>query len=219
MQRMIAYLQPLIERERANPRDNVLGLLVSAHEKGDEVISEQEVLTFAIGLIAAGFETVSTTFTNSAFLLLQRPDLIEQLKERLDDPARMATAIDEILRITPIGGGGRPRITRGEVSFGETTIQPGEVVMLDSLSANRDEAVFADPLTVNFDREGNQMITFGRGIHACIGQQIARMELRVLWSTLLKRLPAIRLAVPPSEVPWRTNDSSTIGPAHLPVVW
>lgn len=219
MQQMIAYLRPLIERERAHPRDNVLGLLVSAHEKGDEVISEQEVLTFAIGLIAAGFETVSTTFTNSAFLLLQRPDLLAQLKERLDDSARMATAIEEILRTTPIGGGGRPRITRGEVTFGTTTIQPGEVVMLDSLSANRDEAVFSDPMTVNFDREGNQMITFGRGIHACIGQQIARMELRVLWTTLLRRLPTIRLAVPPSEVPWRGEDSSTIGPAHLPVTW
>lgn len=219
MARMIQYLLPLIEQERAHPRDNVLGLLVKAREKGDEVISQQEVLTFAIGLIAAGFETVSTSFTNSAFILLQRPDLIEQLKERIDDAARMTTAIDEILRLTPIGSGGRPRITRGEVSFGGTTIQPGEVLMLDFLAANRDETIFPDPLTANFDRVGNQMLSFGRGIHACIGQQIARMELRVLWSTLLKRLPTIRLAVSPAEVPWRSDDSSTIGPAHLPVIW
>ena len=92
-------------------------------------------------------------------------------------------------------------------------------MMLDILSANRDEAVFPHAKEVNFDREANPMISFGRGIHACLGQQIARMELRVLWSTLLKRLPSIRLAVPPEEVPWRPDETATFGPAHLPVTW
>jgi cytochrome P450 len=191
---------------------------VNAHEQGDEVITQQEMLSFAVGLIAAGFETVSTTFTNSAFLLLQRPDLLAQLKERLDDPARMASVIEEILRMTPIGLG-RPRIARGEVTLSGTTVHPGEVLMLDILSANRDESVFPHAKEVNFDREANPMISFGRGIHACLGQQIARMELRVLWSTLLTRLPSIRLAVPPEEVPWRPDESATFGPAHLPVTW
>jgi cytochrome P450 len=209
---------PLIEQERAHPRDNVLGMLVKAYEQGDEVITQEEMLSFAMGLISAGFETVSTTFTNSAFLLLQRPDLIAQLQERLDDPERMATAIEEILRMTPIGLG-RPRIARREVELSGTTINTGEVMMLDILSANRDEQVFPQAKEVNFDREANPMVSFGRGIHACIGQQIARMELRVLWSTLLTRLPRVRLAVPPEEVPWRPEDTATFGPAHLPVTW
>jgi cytochrome P450 len=72
---------------------------------------------------------------------------------------------------------------------------------------------------VDFDRDPNPMIPFGRGIHSYLGQQIARMELRVLWTTLLTRLPSIRLAVPPSEVAWRPADSATTGPAHLPVTW
>ena len=63
------------------------------------------------------------------------------------------------------------------------------------------------------------ILSFGRGIHACLGQQIARMELQVLWQTLLTRLPTIRLAVPPSEVPWREDETLTFGPAHLPVTW
>jgi cytochrome P450 len=138
--------------------------------------------------------------------------------ERLDDPARMATAIEEILRITPIGLG-RPRIARSDVMLSGTTIHTGEVIMLDILAANHDESVFPHAKEVDLDREVNPMVSFGRGIHACLGQQIARMELRVLWSTLLRRLPTVSLAVPPEEVPWRPNETATFGPAHLPVMW
>ncbi len=216
--RVVEYLLPLTEKERQQPGNTVLGTLVKAYVQGDEVITQQEMLSFAAALIAAGFETVSTTFTNSAFLLLQRPDLIAQLRERLDDPERLAAAIEEILRITPIGTG-RPRIARADVTLSGTTIHPGEVMMLDIIAANRDASVFPDAHEINFDREYNPMVSFGRGIHACLGQQIARMELRVLWSTLLRRLPSVRLAVAPDEVPWRPNDSATFGPAHLPVTW
>lgn len=218
-EQMIQYLLPLIEQERQQPRNNVLGTLVEAHEQGDEVLTQEEMLSFAMGLIIAGFETVSTTFTNSAFILLQRPDLLAQLRERLDDPARMMTAVEEILRMTPLGTGGRPRIARDDIEFSGCPVKKGEVMMLDSRAANRDPSVFSHASEVDFDRNPNPMITFGRGIHACLGQQTARMELRVLWSTLLTRLPSIRLAVPPTEVPWRPADSATTGPAHLPVTW
>jgi cytochrome P450 len=215
---LMAYLLPLAEQERQHPGNTVFGTLVKAYEQGDEVITQQEMLSFAAALIGAGFETVSTTFTNSAFLLLQRPDLIAQLRERLDSPERLASAIEEILRITPIGLG-RPRIARADVTLSGVTIHPGEVMMLDILAANRDESVFPQAHEVDFDREYNPMVTFGRGIHACLGQQIARMELRVLWSTLLRRQPTVRLAVPPEEVPWRPDETATFGPAHLPVIW
>ncbi len=215
---MGAYLLPLVEQERKQPGNTVLGTLVKAFEQGDEVITREELLSLAGGLIVAGFETVSTTFTNSAFLLLQRPDLIAQLRERLDDPVHMAAAIEEILRITPIGLG-RPRITRSDVTLSGTTIHPGSVLMLDVLSANHDEAVFPHAKEVDFDRETNPMVSFGRGIHACLGQQVARMELRVMWSTLLRRLPNVRLAVPPEEVSWRLDETATFGPAHVPVIW
>ncbi len=92
-------------------------------------------------------------------------------------------------------------------------------MMLDILAANRDGSVFSQVHEIDFDREYNPMVTFGRGIHACLGQQIARMELRVLWSTRLRRLPTVRLAVAPEEVPWRPDDTATFGPAHIPVTW
>lgn len=216
---IVQYLLPLIEQERQQPRDNMLGTLVKAHALGDEVLTQEEMFSFAMALIIAGFETVSTTFTNSAFIFLQRPDLLAQLRERLDDPERMATAIEETLRMTPLGVGGLLRIARDDVELSGTTIKKGEVVLLDSRAANRDPSVFPQASEIDFDRDPNPMITFGRGIHSCLGQQIARMELRILWTTLLTRLPTIRLAVSPAEVLWRPDDSVTTGPAHLSVTW
>jgi cytochrome P450 len=218
-EKMVRYIMPLIEKERANPSNTVLGLLVKNREQGDAVLTEQEMLWFAIGLIGAGFETTSTSFANSAFVLFQHPDLLEQLKARVDDEQAMASAIEEILRVTLLGVGGRPRIVREEVEFSGVRIPPGEVLILPFVAGNLDPEVFPDPSVVNFDRTPNPILSFGRGIHACLGQQLARMEMQVLWTTLLKRLPNVRLAVAPSEVPWRPNDSLTIGPAHLPVVW
>jgi cytochrome P450 len=218
-QKMVQYMTPLIEKERTNPSDTVLGMLVRNHEQGDDVLTEQEMLSFALGLIAAGFETTSTSFTNSAFVLFQRPDLLEQLKARVENEEAMASAIEEILRVTLLGAGGRPRIAREEVEFSGVRVPPGEVLMLPFHIGNRDPSVFPDPDEVKFDRRANPILSFGRGIHACLGQQLARMEMQVLWMTLLKRLPHVRLAVAPSEVPWRSGDTATTGPAHLPVVW
>ena len=215
---IVQYLLPLIEQERQQPHNNVLGTLVKAQQQGDDILTQEEMLGIAMGLIIAGFETVSTTFTNTAFILLQRPELLAQLRERLDDPVRMTTAIEELLRTTMLGTG-RPRIARDDLEFSGCPVKKGEVMMLDARGANYDPSVFPHASEVDFDRDPNPQITFGRGIHSCIGQQIARMELRVLWSTLLTRLPSIRLAVPPAEVPWRPADSATTGPAHLPVIW
>ena len=86
-------------------------------------------------------------------------------------------------------------------------------------AANYDPSVFPDARAIRFDRDLHPIMSFGRGIHACLGQQTARMELQVLWQTLLTRLPDVRLAVPPSEVPWRADETLTFGPAHLPVTW
>ncbi|GHO99659.1 cytochrome P450 [Reticulibacter mediterranei] len=216
--KLMQYLAPIIQRARENPEDNVLGLLVKAQQQGDEVMTESEMYGFAMGIIGAGFETVSTTFTNSAFILLQQPELVAQLRTLLEQPDQLANAIEEILRVTPIGAG-RPRITREPVQLGETAIPAGEVLFLVTHAANYDPSVFPDARAIRFDRELHPIMSFGRGIHACLGQQTARMELQVLWQTLLARLPSVRLAVPPSEVPWRADETLTFGPAHLPVTW
>jgi cytochrome P450 len=216
--KLVQYLAPIIQEAQANPQDNILGLLVRAQKQGDEVMTASEMYGFAMAIIGAGFETVSTTFTNSAFILLQEPELKAQLRTHLDQPDQLAKAIEEVLRVTPIGHG-RPRITRETVKLGETTLPAGEVVFLAPHAANYDPAVFPDARSIRFDRDMQPIMSFGRGIHACLGQQIARMELQILWQTLLTRLPDVHLAVAPEEVPWRENDALTFGPAHLPVAW
>jgi cytochrome P450 len=218
-QQVIDYIFPIIQKEREQPGKSVFGLLARAHEQGDEVLTEKEMFMFACGLIGAGFETVSTTFTNMAFIVLQRPHLLQQLKDRLDTPEQMALAIEELLRVTPIGAGGRSRITRESVAFSKVKVPRGEVLILSATPGNFDEAVFSQPDVVDFDRQSNPMLTFGRGIHACLGQQLARMELQVLWSTLLKRLPSVQLAVAPTEIPWRSDHIVMTGPAHLSITW
>lgn len=216
--KMMQYITNIIEQEGERANNTAISLLLKGHEQGDEVITATEVHSFVLTLISAGFETVSTAFTNSAFVLLQRPDLLVQLRTRVDEPKLMASAIEELLRMIPVGYE-RPRITREEIVLGGTTIPKGEVVLLSLVSANHDESVFAHPNEINFDRDATLNLTFGRGMHACLGQQIARMELQVLWSTLLRRLPTIRLAVAPSQVSWKPNDSLLFGPSHLPVIW
>ena len=216
--KLLDYLKPIIEQAQANPSDNMLGLLARAHEQGDEVMTQRELYGLAMAVINAGFETVSTTFTNSAFIILQRPELKEQLRNCMHEPDRLANAVEELLRITPIGQG-RPRIVHEPVTLGETTIPVGEVLFLTTHGGNYDPAVFPDPRAIDFERDLRPILTFGRGIHICLGQQIARMEMQVLWQTLLTRLPDVQLAVAPSEVPWRDDDTLTFGPAHLPVRW
>lgn len=217
--KLMYSLAPIIEQAQANPGENVLGLLARAQQQGDKVMTEFEMYGFVIAVIGAGFETVSTTFTNSAFMLLQQPELKAQLRTHLEDPERLANAIEELLRVTPIGHG-RPRITREAVQLGETVLPAGEVVFLTPTAANYDSSVFPDARAIRFDRDTMKpILSFGRGIHACLGQQIARMELQVLWQTLLTRLPNIHLAVAPSEVPWRADEALTFGPAHLPASW
>jgi cytochrome P450 len=216
--KLMQLLAPIIKQAQTNPGDNVLGMLVKARQQGDEVMTETEMYGFVMAVIAAGFETVSTGFTNSAFILLQRPELVAQLRTHLEQPDQLANAIEEILRVTPIGEG-RPRITREPFQLGETAIPAGEVLMLVLHLANYDSSVFPDAREIRFDRDMQPILSFGRGIHACLGQQIARMELQILWQTLLTRLPTVRLAVAPSEVPWRENNELTFGPEHLPVTW
>lgn len=218
-QEMFKYIMPIIEKEHEHPSDSVIGLLVKAREQGDEVLTQAELFKFSTGLIGAGFETVSAAFTNTAFVILQNPSLLQQLKERVDDPERMASAVEELLRIVIIGASGRPRVARADITFSETVVSKGEFVIMSNQSGNRDESVFPHANETDFDRFPNPILTFGRGIHACLGQQLARMELQTLWTTLLKRLPDVQLAVAPSEVPWRSKGTATLGPAHLPITW
>lgn len=210
---------PIIERERDQPGDTVIGTLVKAWGQGEEILKLEELYMLAWALILAGFETISTTLSGSAFIFLQRPDLLAQLRERVDNPERMAVAIEEILRILPVAQG-VTRIIRQEITPSGNPIPKGEVVVASLLSANYDEEIFPQAEEIDFDRSMKRpILTFGRGLHTCIGQHIARLELQTMWNTLLKRWPTVHLAVDPMTVPWRPVSLGAPCPTSLPVRW
>lgn len=209
------YLADRISAERENPSDNLLGTLVRARDE-EERLSEQELVSFAVTLLLAGHETTTDELGNFLYTLLVTPAHREQLRAH---PDMLEPAIEELLRFVPIGTlSGFTRIATEDVHLSGGLVRAGESVVVQADSANRDESVFADPDELDFRREPNRHLAFGYGPHHCLGAQLARIELRAAIGTLLARLPAIALAVPEHEVPWKLGRSA-LGPQALPVTW
>lgn len=185
-----AYIGELAERKRVDPADDMLSVLVAAHDNEDR-LTTKELVSFGVALLVAGHETTANQLGNFVYQLLGDPDLLGQLRA---DPALVPAAVEELLRFTPLGGSaGFPRIATAEVELSGVTIKPGEAVFVDNLAANRDPSVFENPNDLDFRRAHNPHITFGHGAHHCIGAPLARMELQVAIGTLLKRFPQLRL--------------------------
>jgi cytochrome P450 RapN len=210
-----AYIAGLVEQRRGEPADDLLGLLVAARDNDDR-LSEEELVAFGQGLLVAGHETTANQTSNFVFTLLSRRELWEQL---VADPDLVPKAIEELLRWVPLGvAGARARFATEDVELGSQLIRKGEAVVAEAASGNRDADVFEHPDEVDFLRAGNPHLGFGHGIHHCLGAQLARLELQVVIDTLVRRLPGLRLAVAPEEVPWRT-DRRVRGVLALPVEW
>ncbi|MFD7653223.1 cytochrome P450 [Actinosynnema sp. NPDC059797] len=206
------YIAGLVEAKRADPADDVLSVLVAAHDNEDR-LTARELVSFGAALLAAGHETTANQIGNFAYLLLRDPDRLAELR---DDPSLVPAAVEELLRVTPLGGSaGFPRIATAEVELSGVTIAPGEAVFVNNLAANRDPSVFERPNEVDFHREHNPHITFGHGAHHCIGASLARMELQVAIGTLLKRFPSLRLD---GGVTFKKG-RLVRGPQALPVRW
>ncbi|WP_345032014.1 cytochrome P450, partial [Kutzneria kofuensis] len=149
------------------------------------------------------------------FVLLQRP---EQLAALRSDPSRIGDAVEELLRYLPIVNSGLFRFAKEELELGGEQIPAGGTVAISLLAANRDERHWADPQRLDVTRARSPHLAFGHGVHQCLGQQLARTELTVGFTELLRRLPNLRLAVPAEEVPLRT-DTINYGVLALSVAW
>ncbi|MFB9904376.1 cytochrome P450 [Allokutzneria oryzae] len=209
------YFVELIARRRAEPADDLLSHLIAARDEGDR-LSENELISFGITLLVAGYETTANSLGNFVFHLLANRHLWQRL---LDEPEILPAATEEMLRALPIAATGLfTRIATADLELGGVLIREGDAVVLQPTSANRDASVFERPDEVDFDREVNPHIAFGFGTHYCIGAQLARLELTSALSALLRRFPALRLAVPALDVPWRAGQLVR-GVESLPVTW
>ncbi|WP_306362235.1 cytochrome P450 [Nocardia sp. CC227C] len=213
------YFDHLVGERVRRPHDDLIGALVTGMRAGR--LTRAEVVALATDLLVAGFETTSAQLTNSVYTLATRPDAWRWLAA---DPARIAPAVEELLRVLPLGAGGfRARVTAAPITLGADTAAPvtiaaGEVVIAPTIAANTDPDVFADPLAVRLDRERNRHLTFGHGAHHCLGAQLARMELTVALTELVSAFPDLRLAVPGHELRWRSG-LQVRGPHALPLTW
>lgn len=210
-----AYLRELIRRRREEPTEDLLGALVAVRDDAGGLTGE-ELVSFAVTLLAAGFETTASHLAGSTYLLLSRGHWAG-LDRR---PERVGRTVAELLRFVPLNGGtGPPRVAVEDVELGGVTVRAGEAVFVSTVSANRDNAAFPDADEFDPEREpGLPHLAFGWGPHRCLGARLATMELQEALAALRDRVPELRLAVPARSVRWKTG-TILRGPRALPVTW
>ncbi|MEU0744383.1 cytochrome P450 [Streptomyces sp. NPDC006134] len=205
-------VRSLIRRRRDEPGEDLLSALVDLRDSGDR-LSEAELISTVFLLLVAGIETTVNVIGTGAFLLLTHPGQLALLRA---DGALLGSAVEEVLRyMAPIEM--TSRHTLEPVEIGGVSIDAGSTVLINLAAANRDPARFEDPQSFRVGRNDGSHLTFGHGIHYCLGAALARAEAEVAFGVLLKRFPALDLAVPAAELTWRHVFMR--GPVELPVSW
>ena len=204
-----AYFNGLVEEHRAQPRDDLLSALIAAEEAGDK-LTGLELLATCILLLVAGHETTVNLIGNGTLALLRHPDQLALLR---DDPSLARSAVEELLRYDPpVQFTGR--VALEDITIGDVTIPKGQQSVILLASANRDPEVFADPDRLDITRAENRHLSFGHGIHYCVGAPLARLEAEIALGALVQRFPDMRLL---ADAPPYKENIVLRGLASLPV--
>jgi cytochrome P450 len=216
-----SYLSDLVaaqakeaEQPGAVPGDHLIGRVI-AKNREKRVVTQEEIAALCVALLSAGHETTANVISLGTVLLLENP---EQLAIIRADPARTPEAVEEILRHTSITDPSGQRVALADIEVGDMVVRKGDAVVVSTAAANWDETVFAQPEKLDFDREPRQQLAFGHGIHRCIAQNLARLELEVVFNTLFARIPDLRLATPVEELSFKEG-ALLYGVHTLPVTW
>jgi cytochrome P450 len=208
------YLADLIDRLALERSDGILSRLLTDYERIG-VVTREEVVTMALLLLVAGHDTTANMIALSVLALLRNP---QQLAALLADPGLAPGAVDELLRYLTIVHTGQARLATDDVEIGGVTIAAGEGTIALLPTANADPAVFPDPGELRLDRAGASNVAFGFGPHQCLGQHLARLELRVVLERIRPYLPSMRVAVPFEKIEFR-HDMLMYGVHELPVTF
>jgi cytochrome P450 len=198
-QEFLTYLTELFEERRAEPRDDLVSALLQAEEQGDS-LKENELFSMMILLIVAGHETTVSLIANSVLALLAHPDELERLRR---EPELVPAAVEELLRYDSPVERTLTRWAATDVELGGRAIKRGELVIAVLGSANRDADRFPSADKLDLERADVRHVGFGRGKHFCLGAPLARVEADIALTTLLRRLPGLRLATEPGELAYR----------------
>ncbi|MET7339982.1 cytochrome P450 [Streptomyces sp. NPDC005547] len=209
-----AYFRDLIALKRRDPGDGLLDELIAKHlETG--AMGGEELVRLAEILLVAGHETTANMISLGTFTLLRHPDQLARLTG--GDADAVPAAVEELLRFLSIADG-LSRVAVEDIEIGGETLRAGDGVLLSTAVINRDASVYAEPDALDLGREARGHVAFGFGIHQCLGQNLARAELEIALPALFRRLPGLRLAVEPEEVPVKPGDTIQ-GLLELPVTW
>ncbi|WP_406349392.1 cytochrome P450 [Streptomyces sp. NBC_00144] len=209
-----ALFHELAQERRARPQDDLTSTLAAAVASGQ--IEEEEMLALAVLMALNGWHAVRNHTSNMMYVLLTDDILMNRLRS---DPRAVPAAVEELLRWIPHKHGvGQPRVATEDVEVGGVQIRSGEAVYVSYVAANWDESCYPEPGRIDIDREGPPHLAFGYGPHHCVAPLLARLEAELLLTTLVERLPDLRLAVDPGDVIWQ-KDVLIRGPVGLPVTW
>jgi cytochrome P450 len=197
---LTGYLARHAQLKREQPGDDLLSALAAS--RAEDRLTEAEVRGTAFLLVVAGHETTTNLLGNGLLALLQHPDQLEALRA---DPSLIPEAVEELLRYDGPVERSTARWASEDMDIAGMPIPAGETVITALASANRDEEVFADADTLDITRSPRGHLAFGYGIHFCLGAPLARLEAQVGFETVLRRLPGLRLAVPPESLAYRPS--------------
>ncbi|GHJ37736.1 cytochrome P450 [Streptomyces sp. TS71-3] len=206
---LTTYLSELVTRKRAEPGEDILSDLA----RHDDVTID-ELTGVAFLLLLAGHETTANMLSLGTFALLEHPEQMAALRA---DPDLLTGAVEELMRYLSVVDI-IYRYATEDIELGGETITEGSTVVVSMLAANHDPRRFDDPDALDVRRNARGHLTFGHGVHQCLGQQLARIEMRAGFAGLLRRFPSLQLAVPAGEVKLRT-DMNIYGVHALPVTW
>jgi cytochrome P450 PksS len=195
----LRYVRKLIAQRRRSPQSDMITALVEARESGDQ-LSEDELVAMIFLLLVAGHETTVNLIGNGILALLEHPAQLQLLRE---EPTRIETAVEELLRFASPLDTATERYTAEPVELAGVRLPRGSLVLAGISSANRDESQFPRGDEMDITRDPNRHLSFGLGIHFCLGAPLARLEGQIAIDKLLNRFPDLQLAVPSSSLTWR----------------
>jgi cytochrome P450 len=210
-----SHVDKLVTAKEDAPGDDLLGrLVVKYREVGS--YDHQQMVGLAMLLLMAGHETTANTISLGVLALQRQPDQLALLRR---DPSVAPKAVEEILRfLSIVDASGGSRVAVDDIEIEGVLIRKGEGIIALLSGANRDGEVFADPGRLDIGRGARHHVAFGYGIHQCLGQNLARLELEVVFSTLYARIPGLRVAAPVESLSFK-DDASVYGVVEVPVTW
>lgn len=195
----VRYIRKLVELRRREPSDDLVSALVAVEEAGDR-LSADELVAMIFLLLVAGHETTVHLIGNGTLALLEHPEQLDKLRH---EPESIDPAVEELLRFCGPLKIATERYALAGATAGGVEIPEGDLVYVALASANRDERHFPEPETLDLGRAPNRHLAFGHGIHFCLGAPLARLEAQIAFSTLLRRVERLRLAVARPRLRWQ----------------